>query len=354
MVTASTTFLEDVIERVRLHQPQIARGWFSELKLVSMDGGVVHVRARNVAQSSYLQRHCREAFSQAAQATTGRLVSIVFVEADSKELAQASVDRSFDVLVGKERLNSDYTFEQFITGPCNRLAHAAALAVVEEPGRTYNPLFIHSPKGLGKTHLLQAICHAVRERQAETVCCFVSCETFINNFIEAAERGESDQFRDEYRRVEVLAIDDIQYLAERQRSQEEFFHVFNALHLSERQIILSADCRPAEIPNLEERLSSRFGSGLVALMDRPCLETRMAIVRKKANHHCIEVTDEVVRLVASRINTDIRALNDALLRIDALSQSRSGLITPAIAGEAIGGEVGTGDGESNCGRTEGV
>ncbi|MHC4065317.1 MAG: chromosomal replication initiator protein DnaA, partial [Planctomycetota bacterium] len=164
-----------------------------------------------------------------------------------------------------------------------------------------------------------------------------SCEAFTNHFIEAVERGALNQFRYRYRHVDVLMIDDIQFLAERERSQEEFFHTFNTLHQLQRQIVLSADCPPSEIPSLEERLISRFNSGMVALMDRPCLETRMAIVRNKAKLRCIEIPEAVVRLIASKVDTNIRELEGALIKLDALSQTRDGKIDPDSAYEVLTG-----------------
>jgi chromosomal replication initiator protein len=183
---------------------------------------------------------------------------------------------------------------------------------------------------MGKTHLLQAVCRAVRQRTPESRCFYLSCETFINHFMEAVEQGAIHQFRYRYRHVDLLVIDDIQFLAERERSQEEFFHTFNTLHQSQRQMILSADCSPTEIPKLEDRLVSRFNSGLVALMDRPCLETRMAIVRKKAKLRCIELPEEVVRMVATRFNSSIRELEGALTKLDAMSQAQDGQITAEL------------------------
>jgi chromosomal replication initiator protein len=199
----------------------------------------------------------------------------------------------------------------------------------------YNPYFIHGAVGLGKTHLLQAICQSVRQRRPDSRCSYLSCETFTNHFIEAVECGSLNQFRYRYRHVDVLVIDDIQFLAERERSQEEFFHTFNTLHQSQRQIVLSADCAPGEIPSLEERLISRFNSGLVALMDRPCFETRMAIVGKKAKLRAIEVPEEVIREVASALDTNIRELEGALTRLDALSQTQGGKITLELAKAAL-------------------
>ena len=336
MTTSSSTLWDDVLAQVRLNHPDLARGWFSELGLIGLNGGVMCVRCSNGAQSRYLEQHCRFGFMEAAQAATGRLVAVEF-EPDATGEQDDADGLSFDGADERVSLNADYTFDNFVTGPCNRLAHAAALAISEEPGHSYNPFFAYGPVGLGKTHLLQAICHAVRARSRRTRLLYLSCETFINHFINAVERGALHQFRYRYRHVDVLVIDDIQFLAERERSQEEFFHTFNTLHQSHRQIILSADCSPSEIPTLEERLVSRFSSGLVALLDHPCLETRMAIVRKKAKLRCIEVPEDVVHLVASRNQANNRELEGALVKLDALSQTRSEPITLELARYSLGG-----------------
>ncbi len=299
----------------------------------------MRIRAANQAQARYLEQHCRLAFTEAAQAATGRLVSVAFEVDEAEEEPNGQFHAPFVDDRDSLGLNSDFTFENFVTGPCNRLAHAAGVAIAGDPGQAYNPFFVHGGVGLGKTHLLQAICAALRDRSPRSRCYYISCETFINHFIEAVECGALHQFRYRYRHVDVLVIDDIQFLAERERSQEEFFHTFNTLHQSHRQIILSADCQPSEIPSLEERLVSRFNSGLVALMDRPCLETRMAIVRKKAKLRCITVDEKVVHLIASRIDTNIRDLEGALTRIDALSHAQGGKLTVDLAETALGGDT---------------
>jgi len=335
MTIVSSSLWNDILDHLRLSQPEIVRGWFVNLVLGAIDHGVIEIQAANDAQVQYLERHCQACFAEAAQAATGRLVSVAFTCGAQPEDGESAA-RLRSSLDDELPLNRDFTFEHFVTGPCNRLAHAAAVAVADDPGRTYNPLFIHGPVGLGKTHLLQAVCHSVRSKQPLARFYYISCEAFTNHFIDAVERGTLYQFRYRYRHVDGLVIDDIQLLAERERSQEEFFHTFNALHQSQRQIILSADCCPAEIPSLEERLVSRFNSGLVALMDRPCLETRMAIVQKKAKLRCIEVPESVVRLIASRIDTNIRELEGALLRVDALSQTNGGSISLDVARQALG------------------
>ncbi|MHC4697648.1 MAG: DnaA ATPase domain-containing protein, partial [Planctomycetota bacterium] len=230
MATVPATLWDDIIGQVRLIHPQLARGWFADLELAKVDGGVVEIRACNAAQSRYLQHHCHEAFAEAAQAATGRLVSVLFQSADGPENDADSVKIPFQSPDEQVRLDPDSTFDHFVTGPCNRLAHAAAVAIAEEPGRAYNPFFAHGPVGLGKTHLLQAICHAIREHKPQVRFSYISCETFINHFMEAVESGALHQFRYRYRHVDGLVIDDVQFLAERERSQEEFFHTFNTLH----------------------------------------------------------------------------------------------------------------------------
>ncbi len=336
MPKVPTVVWNDILGQVRTNQPQLSRGWFSDLEPSDLDGGVLHIRTSNEAQTRYLKQHCAAVFSEAAQAATGRLVTVLFETPPHPQESKGLKGLPFDDDQDQLLLNPDYTFDHFVTGPCNRLAHAAAQAISEEPGRAYNPFFVYGPAGLGKTHLLQAICHTLQNGGRRATSLYISCETFINHFIEAVEQGALNQFRYRYRHVDLLVIDDIQFLAERERSQEEFFHTFNTLHQSQRQIVLSADCTPSEIPSLEERLVSRFNSGLVALLDQPCLETRMAIVRKKARLRCIEVPEDVIRFVASRIDRNIRELEGALIKIDALSQTRSGAIHLDLARDALG------------------
>ena len=334
MLSLNSSEWNDIIGYIRVHFADLVRGWFTNLEPRSLDGGVLTIGANNSSQVRYLADHCRQPFTEAAQAATGMLVSVCF-ETDQPE-PSPTVSLSFEREAPELMLNHDYVFDNFVTGPCNRLAHAAAIAVSEAPGKAYNPLFLHGDVGLGKTHLLQAVCHEVRKRGLDRAALYISCETFTNHFIEAVEKGALNQFRYRYRHVDVLVIDDIQFLGERERSQEEFFHTFNTLYQAQRQIIVCADCCPSGIPSLQERLISRFNSGLVALVDRPCLETRMAIIRKKAKLRCIEVPEDVVKLIASGVETNIRELEGALVKTDALSQTRDGLITREIALEALG------------------
>ena len=212
-------------------------------------------------------------------------------------------------------LNRDATFDTFVIGPSNRFAHAAALAVAEAPSQAYNPLFIHGPTGLGKTHLLQAIAHYITTSTPDMTACYVTCEAFTNDFIEALREKRIEHFKNRYRTYDVLLVDDIQFLSGREGIQEEFFHTFNTLHESGSQIVLSSDRQPREIARLEDRLRSRFEWGLITDVQPPDLETRIAILRKKASRDGITVDDpEVLAAIAMRVQTNIRELEGALTR----------------------------------------
>ncbi len=326
---------KDILTHVRVHYPDLARGWFVRLSPEGLDSGVLSVNAVTHAQVGYLNDQCGRAFGEAAQAAIGRLISVQF-ETDAPP-EEGLEPLSFEKPESYLQLIPDYMFSNFITGPCNRLAHAASVAVAKQLGTAYNPLFIHGEVGLGKTHLIQAICHEVREQKPDLNLMYLTCETFSNHFFEAVERGALHQFRYRYRHADLLIVDDVQFLADRDRSQEEFFHTFNTLFQSQRQIVLSADCSPGEIPSLEQRLISRFNSGLVACVDFPCLETRMAIIRTKAKLACIEMPEEVVLLIANRIQSNVREIEGALKRINLVSQERNdGRVNLAVAHEALG------------------
>ncbi|NOS99127.1 MAG: chromosomal replication initiator protein DnaA [Phycisphaerales bacterium] len=332
--TLKPSVWNEVVEYVRVHHPDLAHDWFSELVPQDLTGGVLVVAAANRPQVRYLDQQCRRAFAEAAQAALGRLISVSF-ESNGADEEPRALPLSFEHDGAELSLSAECRFDRFITGPCNRLAHAAAVAVADRPGNAYNPLFLHGDVGLGKTHLLQAICHEVRERRGLRPM-YISCETFANHFLEAVERGAMQQFRYRYRHVDALIIDDIQFLGDRERSQEEFFHTFNTLYQSQRQIVLSADCSPAEIPALQDRLVSRFNSGVVALMDRPCLETRMAIVGTKAKARGIELPEDVIKLIAMQVDSNVRELEGALAKVDLLSQTRGAAINMSLALEALG------------------
>src|SRR6185503_15209179 len=270
----------------------------------------------------------------AAQNVTGRLMAVSF---HCEHLPRGGVFNEGDQPLP---LNPDYVFENFVTGPCNRLPHAAAVAVAEQPGKAYNPLFIHGGVGLGKTHLLQAVCQKQLERHPDTRILSLSCDSFINQFILAVENGDMNQFRYRYRNVDMLVIDDIHFLAGRDRTQEEFFHTFNTLYQQHKQIILSADCPPGEIPELEERLVSRFNWGLVARIEKPCYETRVAILQKKARMRGLTMPDDVVCYIGGKIETNTRELEGAITKIQGMAMLQEGRIDLELAKAALGESAG--------------
>ena len=232
-------------------------------------------------------------------------------------------------------LNPKYTFDSFVIGNSNRFAHAASLAVAESPAKAYNPLFIYGGVGLGKTHLMHAIGHYILDNIPSAKVVYVSSEKFTNELINAIKDDKNEDFRNKYRNVDVLFIDDIQLIAGKERTQEEFFHTFNALHDANKQIILSSDRPPKEIPPLEDRLRSRFEWGLIADIQVPDFETRMAILKKKADVENLNVANEVMGYIATKIKSNIRELEGALIRIIAYSSLTNREVTVDLASEAL-------------------
>jgi chromosomal replication initiator protein len=374
----------DIMGYMREHHDQVCRAWFDQLKPQTLDQGVLAIQTPSSIQQQYLQRKCLEPFREAAQHATGNLVAVKFISQTSKRKKPAATRSDpvdgprvppptngdprtglglppprvanpggrpapappappdWDADQDQLLLIPDYSFSNFITGPNNHLAHAAAIAVANQPGQAYNPLFIHGGVGLGKTHLLQAICQQILDNDPDTHILYVSCEAFMNQFIACVQSGQMNQFRYRYRHVDVLVIDDIHFLGSnsRERSQEEFFHTFNELYQSNRQIVLSSDAPPSQIPQLEDRLVSRFQWGLVAPVSRPSFETRVAIVRAKAQLHGIELPHDVVELVAGHSVANARELEGSLNSIRAqLKVEKAQHIDLAMAKRALGESI---------------
>ncbi len=232
-------------------------------------------------------------------------------------------------------LNPKYTFNTFVVGSCNQFAHAAALAVVDMPSKTYNPLYIYGGVGLGKTHLMHAIGHSIKSRNLNLRLTYISSEKFMNELINAIRYDKTITFRDKYRNIDVLLMDDIQFLAGKERTQEEFFHTFNALYDAQKQIVISSDCPPREIPTLEERLHSRFEWGLIADIQPPDLETKVAILKRKAEIEKIDLPDNVALFIASKIKSNIRELEGSLVRLVAYASLKGLPIGLDLAQEVL-------------------
>lgn len=232
-------------------------------------------------------------------------------------------------------LNSKYTFDNFVVGSCNQFAHAASLAVAEAPGKTYNPLYLYGGVGLGKTHLMHACGHAIKQRNPHLRVSYLSSERFMNELINSIRYDKTQSFREQYRSVDVLLIDDIQFMAGKERTQEEFFHTFNTLYEQQKQIVISSDCPPREIPTLEERLHSRFEWGLIADLEPPDLETKVAILNRKAEALGFAIPDDVALFIASRVKNNVRELEGSLIRLVAISSLRGIPVSRELAKDAI-------------------
>lgn len=336
--------------------------WFRNLELVGLDDDVIRIGTPNqfvkkwIEESDLMHALCEAVRIGFERSLTPELLITRRDEEVSSEDESALAPTTSApepapapmVAVGmleqdsSIQLKDDYMFGTYIVGPNNRLAHAAALAVAESPGQAYNPLFVHSAVGLGKTHLLQAICHALLGKNSlRAKILYLSCEDFVNRFIEAVKDGELEQFRYKYRNVDVLLIDDIHFLADKDRIQEEFFHTFNTLYNAQKQIILSADCAPSEIPTLEDRLVSRFKWGLVARIDPPEFETRAAIVKQKGEAKGTRLDDEVVRFLASRMESNIREIEGAINRLLGTASLMNRRIDLAFAQQVLSDMLGT-------------
>ena len=354
MARLDTGLWRDMMQYLRHRHAPICRQWFEQLEPLTLDSGCLEVKTATSVQQNYLQNRCVDQFTEAAQAVTGKLIAVRFVsDAEGRALAARAVRdgdghgggvgvhsgprHAASSIIGEQIIiHPDNSFENFVSGPNNRLAFAAAVAVANQPGTAYNPLFIHGGVGLGKTHLLQAISQKLLHDRAGMRICYITCEAFMNEFLECVRAGEMAQFRHRYRQVDMLVIDDIHFLAKRDQSQEEFFHTFNELYQANKQIVLSSDSPPSEIPQLEERLVSRFQWGLVASVSKPSYETRVAILKAKLQLRNIDVPDDVVNYIATKVDTNARELEGALVTIQGHAQLQSLEITLDVARNALG------------------
>lgn len=308
--------------------------WFKTTEVIEesedkLKIGVISEFAKDWLRSNYLSL-----IKEVLRAVAGKDVEVEFVvvkkESDEKEEVRVEQKNNFG-------LNENYTFENFVVGESNKLAHAACLAVAKNPGRAYNPLFIYGGVGLGKTHLLQAIGHYIIKTKPALKVTYVTSEVFTNEVINSIQKNKMNEFHEKYRNIDCLLIDDIQFLAGKERTQEEFFHTFNTLHNNYKQIVITSDRVPKEIPTLEDRLRSRFEWGLMVDIAPPDFETRVAILKKKAEKEKIFVPDEVFNFIAERITSNIRELEGALIRILAHASLSNQEITLDYARKVLSG-----------------
>jgi chromosomal replication initiator protein len=317
--------------------------WLRDSRLLKYEDGTFVIGVKNGYAKDWLEHRLLAIIKRTLARQTGKTVAVQFVvwseetqpqTDDVLPLLNPSPSASVPTQVlSSANLNPRYTFDNFVVGPGNRLAHAASMAVAESPANAYNPLFIYGGVGLGKTHLLHAIGHDCQAQGLHVL--YVSSEKFTNDLIEAIRSHTTDAFRDKYRTADVLLVDDIQFIAGKESTQEEFFHTFNTLHGTGKQIIVSSDRAPKAMSTLEERLRSRFAWGLIADIQPPDLETRIAILRSKSIACGVSVPDEILVLIAGRIQSNIRELEGALNRVAALSTLTHQPLTPEVADTAL-------------------
>lgn len=299
--------------------------WFSALQIKEKSSDTLIIEAPDQFFKRWIVDHYERFIKDAMCSIASRDIEIEYtVNSEPSHLSVKPDSIVPDIKSIEEPLkpnfNNRFTFDNFVIGPSNRFACAASLAVAESPAKAYNPLFIYGHVGLGKTHLIQAITHKVRELHPNAKLAFMTSEKFTNELIEAIRHRSTPQFRKKYREIDVLLIDDIQFIAGKESTQEEFFHTFNNLHENRKQIIITSDRPPKEISNLEERLSSRFAWGLITDIQPPDFETRIAILQKKREIAPINVPDDVIEFIAQEIRTNIRELEGALIRVVAYAQ----------------------------------
>jgi chromosomal replication initiator protein len=337
---------DQVLARIETKVNQhIYSTWFKPTTFVADDGHLLRIRVPNALFSNWLNKHYSVVLDEALTEVQrqGCVVSFVTEESDAANRTSvvssspiAAAATSEDIVPGPPgTLAPRYSFDAFIVGPSNQFAHAACRAVAEAPSRSYNPLFIYGGVGLGKTHLMHAIGHYVLTHLASLKLTYISSERFMNEMINAVRYDRILDFRERYRSVDVLLVDDIQFIAGKEGTQNEFFHTFNALYDSQKQIVISSDCPPHEIPSLEERLRSRFEWGLIADIQAPDLETKVAILKKKAETEGIPLPDNVAIYIAGKIKSNIRELEGSLIRLIAYASLTGREISLALAQDVL-------------------
>ena len=312
--------------------------WFEPTTYIGHENKILYVKVPNSYFKDWLTFHYSNIISISSQEIFGKVFDIkyIFDETPTSFIRQSPQERraKYGMLLNPN-LNPNYTFNNFVVGSCNQFAHAAALAVAKSPAKSYNPLYIYGGAGLGKTHLMNAIGHFTLNNYRRYKILYITTEKFMNDLINHLQYGKILDFRQKYRSVDVLLMDDIHFLTGRERTKEEFFHTFNHLYDSQKQIIISSDCPPKEIPNLEDRFRSRFEWGLIADLKPPDIETRIAILKKKAEIENVFIPESVSLFIADKVHSNIRELEGYLRRVIAYSSLKGEKIDLDLAKEAL-------------------
>ncbi|MBF0127056.1 MAG: chromosomal replication initiator protein DnaA [Magnetococcales bacterium] len=317
--------------------PQVFNMWIKPLRLGLSGEERQEILTSNDFSAEYVQNHFGALLESAFSRQAGRTIGMVFRASPLPQRPPEPAVEPDPLIVPPVRSSVDgrYTFESFVVGSCNQFAHAAAARVADAPASAYNPLFVHGGVGLGKTHLLHAIGNALVRSRPALKTLYISSEKFMTQLIDSLRYKRVHDFKENFRSVDVLLVDDIQFIAGKKATQEEFFHTFNALYESNKQIVMSSDSFPAEIEHLEERLRSRFGCGLVVDIHPPDLETRMAILKKKAAQEGMDLQDDVAFFLADAIHTNVRELEGALIRVFALASLEKEPVTMALVKDSL-------------------
>lgn len=312
--------------------------WFDPTVYIGQEGNCLYVKVPNSYFKDWLSFHYLSLINKCAIILFGKPFEIryIFDDTPNQFMRRSPHERrSKHGGLLNPNLNPNYTFENFVVGSCNQFAHAAASAVVNNPAKSYNPLYVYGGAGLGKTHLMNAIGHSIMNNNRGFKILYITTEKFMNDLINHLQYGKVLDFRQKYRSIDVLLIDDIHYLSGRERTKEEFFHTFNHLYDSQKQIVISSDCPPKEIPNLEERFSSRFEWGLIADLKPPDIETRIAILKKKSEMEEIVLAESVALYIADKVHSNIRELEGYLRRVIAYSSLKGMPIDLDLTKEAL-------------------
>jgi chromosomal replication initiator protein len=329
---------QHVLEHIRRNITEVEyHTWFERIRPLGIREGVLELAVPTSFALDWIKRHYAPLIQEALGLLGAQVprFELLVVPGAAQPVQVDIFQAAPQADQGKSKLNPKYTFENFVVGPNNNLAHAAAVAVAESPGKAYNPLFIYGGVGLGKTHLMHAVGHSVAKRFPNLKIEYVSTETFTNELINAIREDRMAEFRERYRSVDLLLVDDIQFIAGKERTQEEFFHTFNALFEAHKQIILSSDRPPKDILTLEARLRSRFEWGLITDIQPPDLETRIAILKMNAEQRGLRIGEDVLEYIARQVTSNIRELEGALMRVVAYASLNGVELTRQVAAKAL-------------------